>query len=87
MQKGQKMLQECALFLPFLKENERNMHVNMDEDRNHLEIRTWGKLSMIASGRVQRWTWEKAYFLFSTILYLCSILSSYTILFLQKQKE
>ena len=87
MQKGQKMLQECALFLPFLKENERNMHANVDEDRKRLEIGTWGKLSMIASGRVERWTWEKAYFLFSTILYPCSILSSYTILFLQKQKE
>ena len=54
MQKGQKMLQECALFLPFLKENERNMHANVDEDRKRLEIRTWGKLSMIASGRVER---------------------------------
>ena len=36
MQKGQKMLQECALFLPFLKENERNMHANVDEDRKRL---------------------------------------------------
>ena len=48
------MLQVCALFLPFLKENGCYMHANVDEDRKRLEICTWGKLSMIASGRVER---------------------------------
>lgn len=81
MEKGQKVLQVCTFFLPFLKENERYVHANADEGRKRLETRTCGNLSMIASGRVERWTWEKAYFLFSAVLYLCPILSSYTILF------
>ena len=61
------------------------MHANVDEDRKRLEICTWGSYQVLPQAG-----WEvdlgKGLRLFYTILYQCSILSSYAILFSQKQK-